>query len=330
MAQDTFVATLEHNGQYTNFYNNTALTAAYEAAEDGDVITLSSGTFTCPNITKGVTIRGIGLAQLEQNKKTYISTAFDVYAQDASRTVNLEGVYLQNTMNIYSDGSAETAGTVNIIKTRCNAVNVLEKNSPTDTTTVKVNFYNCWMNGEFKSNSASYTDIKVINCYITATCFTKSSEVSNTIFRNCYLNFDNLSAMAYSSFENCIIRFNGHLSCYLPNSATAINSVSFTNNNGSSSYNNSAFAIISYSENCNYLGQNLDLNTVFSDQANFILQEEFAKKYLGTDGKEVGMYGGIGYTTKVRYPIISTLSIGNGQTTSREGKLDVTIELDRE
>ena len=98
MAQDTFVATLEHNGEYTNFYNNTALTAAYEAAEDGDVITLSSGTFTCPNITKGVTIRGIGLAQLEQNKKTYISTAFDVYAQDASRTVNLEGLYIQNTM----------------------------------------------------------------------------------------------------------------------------------------------------------------------------------------------------------------------------------------
>ena len=335
MAQDTFVATLEHNGEYTNFYNNTALTAAYEAAEDGDVITLSSGTFTCPNITKGVTIRGIGLAQLEQNKKTYISTAFDVYAQDASRTVNLEGLYLQNTMNIYSDGSAETAGTVNIIKTRCNAVNVLEKDSPTDTTTVKVNFYNCWMNGEFKSNNASYTDIKVMNCYITGTCFTKRSEVSNIIFRNCYLNFGNLSAMAYSSFENCIIRFNGYYyssTAYdcLPNSSTAINSVSFTNNGNRDSYNNSAFAIISYSENCNYLGQNLDLNTVFSDQANFILQEEFAKKYLGTDGKEVGMYGGIGYTTKVRYPIISTLSIGNGQTTSREGKLDVTIELDRE
>ena len=214
-------------------------------------------------------------------------------------------------------------------------MNVLEKDSPTDTTTVKVNFYNCWMNGEFKSNSASYTDIKVMNCYITATCFTKSSEVSNTIFRNCYLNFDNLSAMGYSSFENCIIRFSGYhydgsnYNC-LPNSATAINSVSFTNNGRTSYYNTSAFAIISYSENCNYLGQNLDLNTVFSDQANFILQEEFAKKYLGTDGKEVGMYGGIGYTTKVRYPIISTLSIGNGQTTSREGKLDVTIELDRE
>ena len=324
MAQDTFVATLEHNGEYTNFYNNTALTAAYEAAEDGDVITLSSGTFTCPNITKGVTIRGIGLAQLEQNKKTYISTAFDVYAQDASRTVNLEGLYLQNTMNIYSDGSAETAGTVNIIKTRCNAVNVLEKDSPTDTTTVKVNFYNCWMNGEFKSNSASYTDIKVMNCYITGTCFTKKSEISNIMFRNCYLHFGDLQNMQYSAFENCIVWYDSRYS--LPNSAIAINSVSLSLN-----YNyGSAFRDVSYNENCAYHGYSTDLVTVFSDQANFILQEEFAKKYLGTDGKEVGMYGGIGYTTKVRYPIISTLSIGNGQTTSREGKLDVTIELDRE
>lgn len=327
MAQDTFVATLEHNGQYTNFYNNTALTAAYEAAEDGDVITLSSGTFTCPNITKGVTIRGIGLAQLEQNKKTYISTAFDVYAQDASRTVNLEGLYLQNTMNIYSDGSAETAGTVNIIKTRCNAVNVLEKDSPTDTTTVQVNFYNCWMNGEFKSNSTSYTDIKVMNCYITATCFTKSSEVSNTIFRNCYLNFDNLSEMAYSSFENCIIRYSGGYYDALPSSAIAIYSITMSYNG----YNEGGvFRNVSYNENCIDISSITDLTKVFSDQANFILQEEFAKKYLGTDGKEVGMYGGIGYTTKVRYPIISTLTIGNGQTTSREGKLDVTIELDRE
>ena len=327
MAQDTFVATLEHNGEYTNFYNNTALTAAYEAAEDGDVITLSSGTFTCPNITKGVTIRGIGLAQLEQNKKTYISTAFDVYAQDASRTVNLEGLYLQNTMNIYSDGSAETAGTVNIIKTRCNAVNVLEKESPSDTTTVKVNFYNCWMNGEFKSNSASYTDIKVMNCYITGKCYTARSEVSNTMFRNCYLYFADFRYMAYSAFENSIIRYSGANYDALPSSAIAINSITMSYNG----YNEGGvFRNISYNENCTDISSKTDLSTVFSDQANFILQEEFAKKYLGTDGKEVGMYGGIGYTTKVRYPIISTLSIGNGQTTSREGKLDVTIELDRE
>ena len=326
-AQDTFVATLEHNGEYTNFYNTQALSKAYDAAEDGDVITLSAGAFPCPTITKGVTIRGIGLG-LGQ-KHTTITTAVDVYAQDASRTVNLEGLYFNTTLNIYSDGGAESAGRVNLIKSRCNAVNVLEKDSATEATTVKVYFYNCWMNGEFKSNSASYTDIKVMNCYITGGCRTTRSEVSNTMYRNCYLNFSDLSAMAYSAFENCIIRFSGHGSSLLPSSATAINSISFTSNRNAS-YDHSAFGNISYSVNCSYLGPGLDLNTVFSDPANFILQEEFAKKYLGTDGKEVGMYGGIGYTTKVRYPVISTLSIGNDEKTTREGKLDVTIELDRE
>ena len=129
--------------------------------------------------------------------------------------------------------------------------------------------------------------------------------------------------MQYSIVENCIICYQGGHP--LPNSAIAINSVSLT-----FAYEGSAFCDVSYSENCSHHGDEVDESTIFSDQANFILQEEFAKKYLGTDGKEVGMYGGIGYTTKVRYPIISTLSIGNGQTTSREGKLDVTIELDRE
>lgn len=330
-AQDTFVATLEHNGEYTNFYNTTALTSAYNAAEDGDVITLSAGTFTCPTITKGVSIRGIGLEQLQQGKKTFISNAFDVYSQDSTRIVNLEGLYLQNTMNIYSDGSAESAGKVNVIKTRCNTVNVSEKNSPTAETTTEVFFYNCWLNGDFKSNSASYTDIKFLNCYFTATCYTNMSEVSNTMYRNCYLNFNLLSHMNYSSFENCIIRFDGYDYNKLPVNAIAINSISFTNNNeNSNSYRHSAFEGISYSENCSYLGQNLDLATVFCDQANFVLQEDFANTYLGTDGKQVGMHGGIGYTTKVRYPIIKNLSIANGQSTTREGMLDVTIELDRE
>lgn len=340
-AQDTFVATLEHNGEYTNFYNTTALTSAYNAAEDGDVITLSAGTFTCPTITKGVSIRGIGLEQLQQGKKTFISNAFDVYSQDSPRIVNIEGLYLQNTMNIYSDGSAESAGTVNIIKTRCNTVNVLEKNSPTAETTTEVFFYNCWLNGEFKSNLANYTDIKFLNSYITATCYTNMSEVSNTMFRNCYLDFNNLNNMNYSSFENCILRFDGYqymgsyrADHFLPTTATATNSISFTNNNnatgGNASWNHHAFEGISYSENCSHLGQNLDLATVFSDQANFVLQEDFANTYLGTDGKQVGMHGGIGYTTKVRYPIIKNLSIANGQSTTREGILGVTIELDRE
>lgn len=332
-AQDTFVATLEHNGEYTNFYNTQALSKAHDAAEDGDIITLSAGAFSCPTITKGVTIRGIGLGHGQ--KHTTITTAVDVYAQDTSRTVNLEGLYFNTTLNIYSDGGAESAGRVNLIKSRCNAVNVLEKDSATEATTVKVSFYNCWLHGEFKSNSTNFTDVKILNSYISGRCYTNISNVSNTMFRNCYLNFNNLNSMQNSALENCIIRYSGDIGdreeSRLPASASAINSISFTNNrNYDFYYDHSAFEIISYAQNCSYLGPGLDLNTVFSDKANFILQEEFAKTYLGTDGKEVGMHGGIGYTTKVRYPVISTLSIGNDEKTTREGKLDVTIELDRE
>ena len=326
--QDTFVATLEHNGEYRNFYNTTALTAAYEAAQDGDVITLSSGTFLCPTIAKSVTIRGIGLGQLIKNdRKTIISNALEVYAPNSSCVVNLEGLYLNRTMDIYSDGSTETAGKVNIIMTRCGDVNVKEKNSPTAETTPEVCFYNCRMIGEFKTSESSYTNVKVLNSCIYGRCYTKLSEVSNTTFKNCYMTNGYLNDLEYLVLENCIL-YQSNTQYLLPSSVSAINSVCLMQSGIGIT---SIFNNVLNQENCSIIKSvPSDLSTIFSDTQNFILNEEFAQKYLGTDGTQVGMRGGIGYTTKMLYPVISKMEISNNQTTTRDGKLDITIELDNE
>lgn len=326
--QETFVATLEHNGEYRNFYNSTALAAAYEAAQDGDVITLSSGSFSCPTIAKSVTIRGVGLGQLVKNgKKTSISNNFEVYAPNSTCVVNLEGLYLFGTMDIYSDGSTGTAGAINIIKTRCGNVNVKDKNTASAETTPEVLFYSCWLENQFLTSNSSYTNVKVLNSYITGNCATKLSEVSNATFKNCYFAdkaSSNFSGMNYSTFENCLMIYRGYM---LSSYAIAINSVSIALGDGYST--NPIFKNVAHQENCTSIaGVPSDLSTVFSDKENFILQEEFAQKYLGTDGKEVGMHGGIGYTTKMRYPVISNMNISNNQTTTRDGKLEVTIEMD--
>lgn len=325
--QETFVATLEHNGEYRNFYNSTALAAAYEAAQDGDVITLSSGSFSCPTIAKSVTIRGVGLGQLVKNgKKTSISNDFEVYAPNSTCVVNLEGLYLLGTMDIYSDGSTGTAGAINIIKTRCGYVYVKDKNTASAETTPEVSFYNCWLEDQFRTSDSSYTNVKVLNSYITGNCATKLSEVSNTTFKNCYFADDAsrfFSPMNYSTFENCLMIYRGSM---LSSSAIAINSVSIALSGNST---NPIFKNVAHQENCTSIADvPSDLSTVFSDKENFILQEEFAQKYLGTDGKQVGMHGGIGYTTKMRYPVISNMNISNNQTTTRDGKLEVTIEMD--
>lgn len=44
-AQTVGVAVLSHNNENTMFYGNTALQQAVDAATEGDVITLSPGTF---------------------------------------------------------------------------------------------------------------------------------------------------------------------------------------------------------------------------------------------------------------------------------------------
>ena len=50
-AQNTVVASLSHEGKPTMFYGVGALQQAVAAAESGDIISLSSGTFNATNIT---------------------------------------------------------------------------------------------------------------------------------------------------------------------------------------------------------------------------------------------------------------------------------------
>lgn len=327
-AQSSFVATLNHKGTYTNYYQRSALTEAYNAAEDGDIITLSEGTFDGPEvINKGVDIRGVGLGT---DQRTYITNSFEVYSQDSTRTINLEGLYLQNTLNIYADGSAKSAGTINIVKSRCNDVNILEKNSANSENTPKVRFYNCKIEGKYKSDSTPWTNIQIFNSHIAGDYYyTGISNIANTMFKNCIFKNSRLgdsnAYLHYAYLENCIIVYSSFYDndvYYLPSDANARNCVGFSQ----TTIHYSLFKNITRTENCsNY--QYSNLSNIFSDQNNYVLQQSFAQAYRGTDGKEVGMYGGIGYTQKLRYPIVSSLNVNNENTTSRDGKLNITISI---
>ena len=73
------VATLRHEGTITGtYYGENALTSAYNAANNGDIITLSSGAFSCPDISKSVTIHGAGCVfdSVTNVRKTEIPSTF--------------------------------------------------------------------------------------------------------------------------------------------------------------------------------------------------------------------------------------------------------------
>ena len=60
-AQSSLVATLNHEGNISAYYGINALSEAHSAAVNGDIISLSSGSFTACNLYKAITIRGAGM-----------------------------------------------------------------------------------------------------------------------------------------------------------------------------------------------------------------------------------------------------------------------------
>ena len=64
----------------------------------------------------------------------------------------------------------------------------------------------------------------------------------------------------------------------------------------------------------------------YSEAQQFELSDEAKTTYLGTDGTEVGMHGGVlPYDTTPSYPQITRMNVAN--KTTADGKLSVEIEV---
>lgn len=95
-AQENLVMTavLQHGSESSLFIGANSFVTALNAAEDGDVITLSSGMFNSPgSVTKEMTIYGAGFEEneAESTEQTIITGGF--YVGDAERT--LSGIHIE-------------------------------------------------------------------------------------------------------------------------------------------------------------------------------------------------------------------------------------------
>ena len=108
-AQNVLVtAVLHHESQTTLFTGSHALVRAYDAAVDGDVITLSSGYFEAPVIAKAVSIYGSGCEgdATTQRNSTSITTDFTIKTSDSSTlsNIHLEGIQFCEKVNCSTVG----------------------------------------------------------------------------------------------------------------------------------------------------------------------------------------------------------------------------------
>lgn len=312
-AQGSLLATLNHEGTISTFYGSQAWKNAHDAAANGDVITLSSGSFLAVDITKAITVRGAGMGidSTAVSEPTVITGNFNInIAEPGSNRLTLEGIYSNHTI------------------TYINVVNPL--------------FLKCRLKTVTNANSSTYVlkDASFIHCRIaeqlylgtncSASCVNSviqtpnswNNTTSNFEFINCCLIGD-MGDVRSSSFKNCIIsdNENGH---YMSSSCTAYNCVCLTANNYFRNITNATNKSLTEYATLfkTYPGGPLAL----LDSETFELTDAAKTQYLGTDGTEVGIYGGnLPFDPTPSNPQITKCNVAAKSTA--DGKLSVDIEV---
>lgn len=313
-AQDMQIATLSHEGTITSYTSANALRQAYEAAVDGDVITLSSGTFSSVTIEKRITVRGAGMGVKINDSDPYIEPTvikgvFEVKADGtAANNLKLEGLYFTD------EGTFK--GIINAQFTKCK-------------------FTDLW----YSAGHGGYENVTFINCV-----FAKKSRMSfcfnSTMnFYGCYLLSPSFGGNSLNTFTNCVIE-GDYYGVKMSSDCVLKNCIVVYNPGTSTSAGDPQFTAY----NTVWTGGPVDPNTNFyktlADNNNTILPEgtqifkegtfyqltDEAKQYVGSDGTEVGLYGGsLPFDPTPTNPQIVKFNVA--PKTTADGKLSVDIEV---
>lgn len=327
-AQSSLIATLSHDGEISTFYGTSALREAHEAAQHGDIITLSSGSFTSVNITKAITLRGAGMQvdTIAKTNPTVITGDFNINIPDSvEQRLTVEGLYFNNIITVNSLNNAS------FLKDRIKDIHIAGNTNNTEYNSSMNNitfihckisaFYNMWYS-DSGSNSASF-----VNCYVTLR--SGSNEYNrNMEFTNCYVRFENTNQLSFLSFYNCIIytTTDNTLEYYRCLSSNCVANYCLAK----CRYND-LFKNVPNNTSNSYLSGNL--NTLFktytgtyTDEETFELTDEAKAKYLGSDGTEVGIHGGsLPFDPTPTNPQITKCNVASKSTA--DGKLSVDIEV---
>lgn len=333
------LATLDHNDTISVYYGPTALTSAYNAADDGDIITLSSGTFNSPGeINKAVTIRGAGMYPdtVAGTLATTISGNINIL-KDGTPTshVTLEGIKFDGEMIF---GAAVDCNHTNInylYVTKC-LINYFHGNAS----------WNCrkYLNNSFFTNCV-IKRIAVFNRHTERVEYNCRIQYSH--FINCailQMEGDNATGL-FNTLTNCVT----HLGVGTVGNFTINNSILYeagTDNSSSSSLVSNSIGVNPgdgryYFDTTITAGQNLynynNLADVFEDfdgtynygSTTFKLKSNVAASVLGSDGTQVGIYGGdVPFDPSVRNSMIGKLDVA--RRTNAQGKLEVKVVITEE
>lgn len=322
------VATLQHNGRVTHYYDVTALKEALDASAEGDTISLSGGIFNADTIRHNVSIYGVGYRNMS-SASTWVrgEMYIRVPSTEISNHLYIEGIGFYN--NLRQDSVLHDPQIVRCYFGDNYVINTEQAYFNGAFVQCRINQYHCFDHLTSRGANATF-----VNCIINSLA---TKEGSTEVFRNCvirfdgsthyqgYGNFDYWTRLFNMSFQNCILFCSNHQRD-LPASAQAIHCVAI--NEGSGFFTNAH----GYGNNVIEGSSAESFAQIFrtwtggwNDAEDYRLAEAARQYYLGTDGTEVGIYGGIGFTAAPSYPHITRLRTGT--KVNPNGTLDVHISV---
>lgn len=306
MYADGLTATLQHGDEMTFYLGTSGLQAAYDAASDGDIITLSSGQFIAvSSIEKSVRIVGAYGLDATDSYGTFIYGETTIVANN----VTLEGMYFQ---------SAVTLGEIsNCTIKRCYLSNNFNQSGTHTNTLVD----ECVIQFDYAIATGNNYSIKnsTINQF---SAYNTAANVAN--ITNCYIHYVNTSICAV--YKNNILRTNsGNYSGTTPITFSAPSEF-YNNYFYRTNYNSySGVHEISFATGCVNIGNTSSQRISTSEH---LYPDTTSYNIKGGDGTPIGMKGGEGFNPYPGIPRVVSATI-DAQSDDK-GKLNATINVKAE
>ncbi|MBR7018378.1 MAG: hypothetical protein IKH99_05955 [Prevotella sp.] len=334
---EVMYALLQHGNDVTAFQGSTAFKNAVDAADDGDVITLSQGVFTGEIfIKKSISIYGAGFEEDAEagTEKTETTGKIFIGADDENTTISqihFEGMYINGGewTRLYvgglKNGSSRPVSNLSISK--CRISSYIQVDHDMDQITID----NSVIDVLYGSNTTRKVgNLLISNTYITNRVY----DFSNTrgLINHCIQGgyYDRDYANAQFKYQNCIfVSTAGYSNSNYPIYHNSIGSTvdhCIYNTTHIGGY----YGIAIRTENAvvsNSIGVQIsdifadDTDGAYSSTRTFELQKP--DEWLGTDGTQIGILGGNGFSKVPSTPVVKNITLGVSGS-----QLNVSYEVD--
>ena len=295
---DVWTATLQHGDEVTVFRMANALSEAYNAAVDGDVITLSEGTFNAVHISKAITIYGAGYEDNEVTgtRLTKINGDVNIAFQnsDTISSIHIEGCYF--TGKIY----------------------VGSKNGWSYSFLTSLHIQDCWVS----SDLCIYRPVGdvVLTNNVLKNVYGSTYALTSLLIQNCCIDnqVNNFPALSPIIVDHCVINGGSSGAYYYTNDIFMSSNTSYGLNAGANVRNclfrfdyNTYLTV--FAENCYIASTGIFSDIENSNDGSYVMNRTWALQqpevWVGNDGTPIGPIGGLGWSTTPRIPVINSLEL---------------------